>query len=35
MKTAGTTYLSLMLTLLLAPVALFSQDQPGPVGGVV
>ena len=39
MKTAGTKYLSLMLTLLIAPVALFSQnkdnDQPPPVAGVV
>ena len=28
MKTARTKFLSLVLTLLIAPVALFSQDQP-------
>ena len=39
MKTAGTKRLSLMLALLIAPVALFSQnkdnDHPPPVAGVV
>src|ERR1700693_3114824 len=35
MKTARTKCLSLMLALLMAPVALFSQDQPPPVAGVV
>jgi MtrB/PioB family decaheme-associated outer membrane protein len=35
MKTARTKFLSLVLTLLTAPVALFSQDQPPPVAGVV
>ena len=35
MKTAGTKCLSLMLTLLMTPVALFSQDQSPAVAGVV
>jgi len=35
MKTARTRSLSLMLTLLIAPVTLFSQDQTPPVAGVV
>src|SRR6478735_11668525 len=35
MKTARTRCLSLMLTLLIAPVTLFSQDQAPPVAGVV
>jgi len=35
MKTARTGCLSLMLTLLIAPVTLFSQDQTPPVAGVV
>jgi MtrB/PioB family decaheme-associated outer membrane protein len=35
MKTARARFLSLVLTLLIAPVALFSQDQPPPVAGVV
>ena len=35
MKTARTRCLSLMLTLLIAPVTLFSQDQTAPVAGVV
>ena len=35
MKIARTKCLPLMLTLLLAPVTLFSQDQTPPVAGVV
>ena len=35
MKTARTKCLPLMLILLIAPVALFGQDQPPPVAGVV
>jgi len=35
MKTATARCLSLMLTLLIAPIASFCQDQPAPVAGVV